>query len=183
MKRLVFVLIALSLLLPFQVYSEPSYGEISDKNYPSLSVVKWIDQDQIILGDTISVTVNITNFSNSYAYNISIQEPTFQSNIMNDSRNHTTYTWFEIGFGGSISYSYDITPSVIGQFTLEPTTISYYDANNTIYKSQSAYLPFEVNTEAPPELDSEIWRNILIMVSIFVAIPIALFTILSYQKR
>ena len=66
MKRL-FLLIALSLLLPFQVYSEPSYGEISDKNYPSLSVVKWIDQDQIILGDTISVTVNITNFSNSYA--------------------------------------------------------------------------------------------------------------------
>ena len=69
------------------------------------------------------------------------------------------------------------------RFTLEPTTISYYDENNTIYKSQSAYLPFEVNTEAPPELDSEIWRNILIMVSIFVAIPIALFTILSYQKR
>ena len=62
-------------------------------------------------------------------------------------------------------------------------TQPYYDENNTIYKSQSAYLPFEVNTEAPPELDSEIWRNILIMVSIFVAIPIALFTILSYQKR
>jgi len=177
MKRIALISIILLVLLStsFSASAAPIYGHGPANKKATLMVQKWISSDDIVLGQSIKVHVNITNIANAYAYNPTISEPVFTPVTVKTKANYTKYNWVRLGKGASFSYTYQITPKVAGQFTVLPTVVDFFNANHTKITSQSSYAPFTVSKEAAPPETTTVWQTIFWYSFAFVMIPVVLF--------
>ena len=185
MKRLVLISFVFLILVitPFNTAATPVYGDNLHAKSPSLAVRKWISTDswasskhnEILIGSSITVHVNLTNMSNHFARNITILEPIFSPGFVNSQVSYKEYDYLELGFGATVNYTYTFTPKVTGNFTIEPTSITYLDVNGTQFTAKSTYIHFAVLGEPPKDTTPDLWKNMLLICSIFVAIPLLVF--------
>ena len=163
--------------------AEPIYGELPNEKKPSLQIRKWISKNDLKLGENLTVTVNITNWSLQWAFNLSITEPTFSEFAAELITDFDRYEYTAIGPEGSIYYEYSIKPQTIGNYSVEPTRIEFFDENSTLFRAVSAFIPFFVFVEAPPIDLSEVWQNLFWMSFVLFAIPIIVYFINKYIWR
>jgi hypothetical protein len=159
------------------VYSEP----VEESPFPALQIKKWISTETRIQPFTnVTVYVNITNFGNHNAYNLTIDEPTFEDWTVLKLVNYEEANWVQVDAEATLSYSYTFQFSREGNFVIENTKITYYDENSTQYESRSGDIFMEVFIIPPPPSLREQWQQLLLICSIIVALPIVLALIRKY---
>ncbi|MCY3411904.1 MAG: hypothetical protein INQ03_09770 [Candidatus Heimdallarchaeota archaeon] len=183
MKRgLLFITIFLLILvnsMSVQAVTETSYGNPPRAGEPILSVMKWVSADEVVLGESITVYVNITNWSEESAYNMSITEPIFSDWASSDFIGYDDYVYTRIDSNASVSYQYTLTLKNEGNYIIEPTEIEYVDRNGTVFHARSSFQSVDVYIEEPlPELD-EYWTAIFWWSIGIVLVP----TLLRYGLR
>ncbi|MHA2099354.1 MAG: hypothetical protein ACW99A_11810 [Candidatus Kariarchaeaceae archaeon] len=159
------------------------YGEQTDEVFPLLQIIKTRSTDETRLGNNITVNVNITNWSNEPAFNLSITEPLFSDWAYSYFAGFDEYTYLQVDAQASFSYGYNMTLKAEGKYTIEATEIEYVDVNGTMYHSRSQVIPITIFVINPPISLSQKWRNILYMSVIIIAVPLILYFINSKLWR
>ena len=171
-KGNIFLFIFLFLLINSAISSSAViYGPPPSEDRPVLQVKKTLSDDQVHLGDNVTVYLNITNWSTKIAFNLSITEPIFNNWSITEFVGYDNYIWTEIQPMGSISYQYQMTLLAEGNYTVKGTVINYVDENSTSYVARSADLDLYVFTVEPLPDYSERWGTILLMSSLILRCP------------
>lgn len=181
-RRSIFYLLIL-IIISFSIHDSQAkkiYGEQGEHEFPFLEVIKWPSETETHLGNSITITVNITNWSDYGAYNLTITEPLFSDWAFSTFNGWDEYIWVLVDAGASISYSYNMTVKNEGQYTIDATQIEYLDENSTSFIARSQSIPITIFVTDPPISQDEIWRNIFLMTLVIIAIPIIVFGIDKY---
>ena len=167
-------LFILFLLLPFSSSATPAYGDPPEEQQSIVQVLKWASETQIVIGENITVFVNITNWSDEIAYNLEITEPFFNDWAFTLLNGFEAFDWVELGSGGSVYYEYTIEMKSHGNYTIEPTTIEYTNVNSTEFFATSAFIPLTV-LEVEPQVEFNVlWLNVLWASLAFVMVPVVI---------
>ena len=161
-RRSIFYLLIL-IIISFSIHNSQAkkiYGEQGEHDFPFLEIVKSSSETETLLGNTITVNVNITNWSDYAAFNLTVNEPLFSDWAYSTFNGWDEYIWVEIDAGASISYSYNMTVKNEGKYTIAATNIDYLDENSTSFNVRSQEIPITVFVTEPPISQDEIWRNI-----------------------
>lgn len=179
-----FLFVILSTLLIFSYTSTAQVvsidSEVPTGDGPVIQVRKWTSQEGLLLGDQLTIFVNITNWSEYNAYNLSINEPSFNNATFNYISGYEEYEYVELGPTGSVSYEYTLEPVNEGNYSVLPTEVRYYDRNNTEYNARSHFISFFVYEETPPVDKSELWGDVFWLSTLVLSVPIALFAVNKY---
>lgn len=159
------------------------YGDPLEVGSPVLQVLKWTSDDQVQLGDEITVFVNITNWSDQIAYNLTIKEPLFANWSRTDFKGYEDYVFTKIASGASVTYQYTMTLLNEGNYIIEPTEITYYNENSTVFHARSSFSSLLIYIEEPIESFDAYWKNILLMTVLFILLPIIVRVIIYYRSR
>lgn len=185
MKRGFFLVILFGLILVNSANAislDQVYGTGPEDGTPILSVLKWSSADEMELGLNITIYVNITNWSDEPAYNLTIDEPKISDWAVANFTDYDAYVFTRVDSGASIYYQYTMTMVNEGNYIVEPTLIKYEDANGSRYSAFSTFLPVNVFI-IPPELElGELWQNIFWLSALFVAIPTSVLLYYRYRK-
>ncbi len=154
-----------------------SYGDPPIEGKAVLQTLKWVDKTIIKLGDNLTVHVNITNWSTEHSYNLSISEPLFNNWSLSYFKDYDHYQWIEIKAGASLYYEYTVKLISEGNYTINPTVVTYFDENNTQYIAKSGIIPIYVYQVPPKEDNSTIWKNILWYSLAIIALPVIILII------
>ena len=172
-RRSIFYLLIL-IIISFSVHNSQAktiYGEQAEPDFPYLEIIKLSSETETLLGNTITVNVNITNWSDYSAFNLTITEPLFSDWAYSTFNGWDDYIWVEVSPGASITYSYNMTVKNEGKYTIAATKIDYLDENSTSFNARSQFIPITIFVTEPPITQDEIWSNILKMAILIVAIP------------
>lgn len=172
-RRSIFYLLIL-IIISFSIHNSQAkkiYGEQGEFDFPHLEIVKWSSESETRLGNTISINVNITNWSDYPAFNLTVTEPLFSDWAYTTFNGWDEYIWIEVDAGASISYSYNMTVKNEGKYTVDATEITYLDENSTIFNTRSQSIPITIFVTDPPISQDKIWNNILMMSLVIVAAP------------
>ncbi len=150
------------------------YGPPPSEDRPVLQVKKTMSDDQVHLGNNVTVYLNITNWSTKIAFNLSITEPIFNNWSITEFLGYDNYVWTEIQPMASISYQYSMTLLAEGNYTVKGTEINYVDENGTSYVARSADKDLYVFIIAPLPDYSERWGTVLMMSTLIIAVPVVL---------
>ncbi len=159
------------------------YGEPPQDGAAVLQVLKWASDDEITLGAEITVFVNITNWSDYDAFNLTIDEPIFSNWSITEFVGYDEYVFTKIAAGSSIYYQYTMKLINDGNYTIEPTVVNYVDINSTQFMAKSSYIPLLIITEEAKKELSDYWNDIFLMAAIFVLIPIAIRLLYKYKNK
>ena len=185
MKRGFFLVILFSLILVNSTNAiglDQIYGEAPDDGVPILSVLKWSSAEEVELGQNITIYVNITNWSDQSAYNLTIDEPKISDWAKANFTDYDDYVFTRVDSGASIFYQYTMTMRNEGNYTVEPTLIRYLDFNGTQYSAFSTFIPINVFI-IPPALElGELWQNIFWLSTLFMGLPISVLLYNKYRK-
>jgi hypothetical protein len=138
---------------------------------PLLAVEKAINgsivqANSIIIEPNVTIRVNITikNIGNRTAYNLTIVDPAFESWVLR-SLNLTTQRFVQVDINATIFYFYYFTALVEGNFTIEPTEVTYTGKNRTEIREYLAksvrFLVESVEDVDIVLIEGELWRKIL----------------------
>ncbi len=168
--------IILFLMLTSTVHTNalPVYSEKEGPPYPSLQIIKWIDvtEDHVKVGQTINVYVNITNFGGSAAFNVTIVEPIFQNFSISNLEGYNPKNWVRMDPGASVFYSFQFAFEKAGNYTIEPTTAQYTDAELNDYSSKSGFFDLKVLKGNPPISKKDEWKFAFSLMGGFIALPV-----------
>ena len=77
---------------------------------PALQVKKVVNVvDRIEPGYEVNITVNITNFGSFPAYNLTIEEPSFQNFTVKNLVGFDEHKWIRVDPNATFSYGYSFT--------------------------------------------------------------------------
>ncbi len=173
---LILVIISLSI---HNSQAKKIYGDQGEFEFPHLEVIKSSSESETLLGNTVFINVNITNWSDYPAFNLTITEPLFSDWAYSTFNGWDEYIWVEVDSGASISYSYNMTVVNEGSYIIDATSIRYLDENNTIYNTRSQSIPITIYLTEPPISQDKIWNNIFIMALIVMVSP---FIVYGFNK-
>ena len=158
---------------PLKAFNGLNETEVPQR--PLLSIKKTVNATLVQPYQWIHITVLITNVGNSSAYNLTIVDPALNSWAAK-SLNLTEERYVRIDFNASVYYDYYIQPVLEGNYTIEATTVTYYDINGTRYRSFSQrFNVLCLKPEEIPILEKDKWLTltkylIAILVSLFVIV-------------
>lgn len=95
--------------------------------YPALIATKLTDMTEVVVGETIIVTVTIRNFGNGTAFNVSYVDRSSNPWIFNVT-GITPLSYAQIGPNETRVFDYSLTTRSLGSFDLQPAVIEYYDS-------------------------------------------------------
>lgn len=109
----------------------------------------------------IRVNLTITNVGNASAYNLTTVDPSFEEWAVGNL-NLTTQRYIQVDVNATIFYFYFFQPKLEGNFTLEPTSVTYVNGTGIEYSSSSQRFSFIVEAvETVYVLEADLWLNIL----------------------
>ncbi len=119
----VFTILCFNYMLT-QVQASPSGTTSVSDLYPSLFVTKDVDNSEVTLNESFVVTITITNFGNSTAYNITFID-TLNSPWVFKTTGLTelTYSWIEPN--QTRRFSYIVTALSVGEYELHSAKVYY----------------------------------------------------------
>ena len=177
-KLIGLVFIAVLLVMTNHTEANVAYGNDPAVDKPVLQALKQASDYNVQLGSNVTVSLNITNWSSTQAaYNLTIQEPLLSDWALTSFKGWQSYTWLEIGPGGSVSYSYTFQTKEVGTYEIGATQITYLDENGTQYNSLTQAMTITIFKEAPPISHSKAWRNIAYMSLVIMLIPILVYVL------
>lgn len=121
-----------------------------DGSYPKLFVTKTSNRDEVVIGDSIVVTVTIENIGNKTAYNVTFIDKLNQPWIFEIS-GLTELSYGQIQSNESRQFSYLVTTKSVGTYFLYSAQIEYYDSEITPTKYTTISNQVEVTVIEPPE--------------------------------
>ena len=152
--------------------------------YPALHVWKYFNNTEdnpIKPNEVLHVQVNITNFGNSSAYNLTVVESAYGEYSGKELSEPRLYNWTRLDRNSSVLFDYYLTFPYDGLFRIGKTEITYYDENNTQYKVKTRYFMIEVKSEKIlPDL-SDLWLNVLWLNIAVIVIPVLIY-MYSFKK-
>ncbi|MDH5403294.1 MAG: hypothetical protein OEZ01_17495 [Candidatus Heimdallarchaeota archaeon] len=184
-----FLIIALTVIIMLNFASVPSYADPiyspvpEDLKRPALQIQKWVDADEIEINDEMTVHVNISNWSAYVAYNLTIEEPSFNNYTITSVKGFDRYQWVEFGQNVSVYYNYTFTYEFSGNFSIAPTAIDFVDVNGTKYYAISSSIPVFVYIREPPAPATLVWRDLFLLSTAMLLIPIAVLLMNKYVWR
>jgi uncharacterized repeat protein (TIGR01451 family) len=119
-------------------------------SYPKLFVTKTSDRDEVVIGDSIVVTVTIENIGNKTAYNVTFIDKLNQPWIFEIS-GLTDLSYGQIQSNESRQFSYLVTAKSVGTYSLYSAQIEYYDSEVTPTKFTTISNQVEITVIEPPE--------------------------------
>ncbi len=143
----------------------PIFNQVNDSflNRPILDISKDVNDTEINPDNNEWIFVNITikNIGNLTAYNLTTVDPSF-SDWAISSLNLTTQNYVIVEPNATIYYNYYFKPIEEGNFTLEPTTIEYYNITEEEFHAQSQrFVIISIKPQNVVVLDKKLWLNIL----------------------
>ena len=142
---------------------------------PLISVRKWVNTTSVKPGEAIHVSINVTNWGNSSALNLTIVEPFYEDWAFSTS-NVTIYRFVYLNRSSSFVYDYSIIPLVEGNFTIERTVVTYsYAGATTNLTSIAEEIDVFVAKRIIVEDQGADWRNIWIWIGALIILPIVLY--------
>ena len=149
------VLILNTLYLTFNQSIEPVNASMLDveevnASYPKLFVTKTSDREEVVLGDSIVITVTIKNIGNKTAYNITFIDKLNQPWIFQIS-GLTELSYGQIRVNESRQFSYMVTAKSLGTYYLYAAQIEYYDSEITPNKFTTISNQVKITVIEPPE--------------------------------
>ena len=132
-------------------------------NRPILDISKDVNDTEINpeANEWIFVNITIKNIGNLTAYNLTTTDPSFSEWAVS-SMNLTTQNYVIVEPNATIYYNYYFKPVDEGNFTLEPTTIVYYNITEEEFHAQSQrFYIYSIKPVNIVVLDKEVWLNIL----------------------
>ncbi|MCG3217623.1 MAG: hypothetical protein KAR35_01370 [Candidatus Heimdallarchaeota archaeon] len=164
--------ITLSIILNPSV-AAPIDSSDEDVNFPLISVRKWVNTTSVKPGEAIHVTVNVTNWGNVAALNLTIEEPFYEDWAFSTS-DVSIYHFVYLNSSSSFVYNYSIIPLVEGNFTIERTTVTYH-FNSSVHTSIAQEIDVFVAKTIIIEDQAADWRNIWLWVLALALLPIILY--------
>ena len=166
------------------IYIIPGQGATNNDTpqlepFPVLRVKKWIDEprSQVLPGDSITIFVNITNFGKSSAFDLTIDEPIFQTFAAEYSIPYESHFWAEVESNSSIFYSFSFSFAKIGTYSIESTVVTFSDENGTKLTSSSNYLPVDVIETVILVNEDSAWFAIFIWMLLLLFLPVIAYLI------
>jgi len=143
----------------------PIFNQVNDSflNRPILDISKDVNDTEINPDNNEWIFVNVTikNIGNLTAYNLTTVDPSF-SDWAISSLNLTTQNYVIVEPNATIYYNYYFKPIEEGNFTLEPTTIEYYNITEEEFHAQSQrFVIISIKPQNVVVLDKKLWLNIL----------------------
>ena len=119
-------------------------------SYPKLFVTKTSDREEVVLGDSIVITVNIKNVGNKTAYNVTFIDKLNQPWIFQIS-GLTELSYGQIRGNESRQFSYLVTTKSLGTYYLYAAQIEYYDSEIAPTKFTTISNQVKITVIEPPE--------------------------------
>lgn len=121
-----------------------------DASYPKLFVTKTSDRSEVVIGDSIVVTITIENIGNKTAYNVTFIDRLNKPWIFEIS-GLTELSYGQIGINETRQFSYLITTKSLGKYYLHSAQIEYYDSEITPNKFITSSNQVEITVKEPTE--------------------------------
>lgn len=121
-----------------------------DGSYPKLFVTKTSDRSEVVIGNSIVVTITIENIGNKTAYNVTFIDKLNQPWIFEVS-GLTELSYGQIRSNESRQFSYLVTAKSIGTYFLYTAQIEYYDSEVTPTKFTTISNQVEITVIETPE--------------------------------
>ena len=167
----------------FVITEENIDGDLVERYYSKLTVYNNTDQP-------VKIMINVTNTGTVTAYNITIEEETFNDWVF-ETDFLEVWTFDSLAQGENITVFYTVTPIILGSFKFEPTKLTYsYQNQLTLlyeknYVTYSGMIELTVEFDVPEiDLTTQWWIAIGISsgVVLLAAIPLIV-TFVSYRNK
>ncbi len=151
--------------------------QLQKGEFPELSVVKHVDKNQTKLGGSFTITIRIVNYSNKTAFNVSVTEPMFPSWAF-DMIGSSEYHYDRIEPGVEQLITYVLISKTSGNFTLEPTVVTYVDTRDVTvqhtFTAVSNIVDLTVLPKGPniPGKFQALFESVMLFLLIFVGIGV-----------
>jgi uncharacterized repeat protein (TIGR01451 family) len=122
----------------------------ADASYPKLFVTKTSNRGEVVIGDSIVVTVTIENIGNKTAYNVTFIDKLNQPWIF-EIAGLTELSYGQIRSNETRQFSYLVTAKSLGTYFLYSAQIEYYDSEITPTKFTTISNQVEITVIEPPE--------------------------------
>ncbi|UCE13624.1 MAG: hypothetical protein JSV04_00260 [Candidatus Heimdallarchaeota archaeon] len=118
--------------------------------YPRLFVTKVADKSEVVIGDTIVITVLIENFGNQTAYNVTFIDQPNNPWIFEVS-GLTQLSYGQIAPNETRQFNYLVTTKSLGTHYLHAARIDYYNSEVNPTKFVTVSNEVEITVIEPPE--------------------------------
>lgn len=189
LRYLLFILILGSIYLPMTTSAGPIYEDPPTEEQPLLQIQKWASDTEFLLGKSVTVYVNISNWSSKTAYNLTITEPFFNPWAIEEKNGYENgyepYIYVAVDPGASIYYEYTIILLEEGKYTIGATEIEYYNEESFLFRARTYKIELDIYVIIPPPDLSELWNTLRNISLAIIAFPIVIFIInwLIWRKK
>lgn len=121
-------LLLLAVTSPFCLAQQGSEANLS----PLLFVSKTISSDDIVLGSSVTVTVTVTNYGQSPAFDVEVLD------LLEDGKEEKQ-SIASLAYGASMVLRYRVTPRVLGNYPVSVAQVTYHEEKG---KSSTQRLAF-----------------------------------------
>lgn len=118
--------------------------------YPKLFVTKSVDKSEVVIGESITVTVTIENFGNKTAFNATFIDQ-LNSPLILEVSGLTQLSYAQIGVNETRQFSYLVNTKSIGTYHILSAQVEYYDSEINPTKLVTISNNVEITVIEPPE--------------------------------
>ncbi len=134
------------------IYTSASTMDVKKINatYPKLFVTKSVDKSEVVIGESITVTVTIENFGNKTAFNATFIDQ-LNSPLILEVYGLTQLSYAQIGVNETRQFSYLVNTKSIGTYYILSAQVEYYDSEINPTKLVTISNNVEITVIEPPE--------------------------------
>lgn len=113
--------------------------------------------------ERVSVTIDIYNQGSSTAYDVSLADDNWSSDVFNVISGSTSKSWDKLDAGGILSHSFELEANTKGVFSSEPAVIKFRIPTKAALQEafSTPILPLDVLADRPPEKKFEWAKRLL----------------------
>ena len=150
--------------------------------FGALDVSKYIEKTELRVGEQTIALVNITNYGNTSAYNVTIEEPKTPGGVI--KLENTPHIYFIEELKPNASYVYYFQFKLVDEekVFIPPTKITWNDINGTEYEASSQGYFLSPVVEKQQTSEGRYWLYLSLISATIIALPTIPFLLIRYKK-
>ncbi len=150
--------------------------------FGALDVSKYIEKTELKIGEQTIALVNVTNYGNSSAYNVTIAEPITPKGVLR--LENTPHIDFIEELKPNASYVYYFQFKLVEDENvfIPPTRITWYDINGTKYEASSQGYFLSPLVEKQQTSEGRYWLYLSLISVGIIALPAIPLLFIRYKK-